>query len=60
MADIMHLLKINVPPERVYAALTTTEGIRNWSMRDADLSETALRRRMIAMPCARQVGVTTW
>lgn len=38
MADIMHLVKIAAPPERVYEALTTTEGIRNWWTRDADLT----------------------
>ncbi|HTZ56000.1 MAG TPA: SRPBCC domain-containing protein [Candidatus Acidoferrum sp.] len=37
MADIMHLVRIAAPPERVYEALTTTEGIRNWWTRDADL-----------------------
>jgi uncharacterized protein YndB with AHSA1/START domain len=26
MPDIMHLVKINVSPERVYQALTTAEG----------------------------------
>jgi len=37
MPDIMHLLKINASPEQVYEALTTSEGIRNWWTRDADL-----------------------
>lgn len=37
MADIMHLVRIAAPLERVYEALTTTEGIRNWWTRDADL-----------------------
>jgi uncharacterized protein YndB with AHSA1/START domain len=37
MPDIMHLVKINASPERVYQALTTPEGIRNWWTRDADL-----------------------
>ncbi|MGA7745622.1 MAG: SRPBCC domain-containing protein [Candidatus Aquilonibacter sp.] len=41
MADIMHLVKIAVPPERVYEALTTPEGIRNWWTRDADLDTVA-------------------
>jgi uncharacterized protein YndB with AHSA1/START domain len=41
MADIMHLVKIAVPPERVYEALTTPEGIRNWWTRDADLDAVA-------------------
>jgi uncharacterized protein YndB with AHSA1/START domain len=40
MADIMHLVRIAAPPERVYEALTTTEGIRNWWARDADLGTT--------------------
>ncbi len=37
----MHLVKIAVPPERVYEALTTTEGIRGWLTRDADLDAVA-------------------
>jgi uncharacterized protein YndB with AHSA1/START domain len=37
MPDIMHLIKIRVSPERVYEALTTAEGIRNWWTRDAVL-----------------------
>jgi uncharacterized protein YndB with AHSA1/START domain len=37
MADIMHLVRIAAPQERVYEALTTTEGIRSWWTRDADL-----------------------
>jgi uncharacterized protein YndB with AHSA1/START domain len=37
MPDIMHLLKIEASPDRVYQALTTAEGIRNWWTRDADL-----------------------
>ncbi len=37
MPDIMHLLRIAVPTERVYEALTTADGIRNWWTRDADL-----------------------
>jgi len=39
MPDLMHLLKIGAPRERVYEALTTAEGIRNWWTRDADLDE---------------------
>lgn len=31
------LVKIHASPERVYRALTTAEGIRNWWTRDADL-----------------------
>ena len=37
MPDIMHLIKINASSERVYQALTTAEGIRNWWTRDAEL-----------------------
>jgi uncharacterized protein YndB with AHSA1/START domain len=40
MPDIMHLIKINASPELVYQALTTSEGIRNWWTRDADLDST--------------------
>lgn len=36
MQDIMHLIRIRVPPERVYQTLTTSEGIRNWWTRDAE------------------------
>jgi uncharacterized protein YndB with AHSA1/START domain len=35
--DIMHLIRIRTSSERVYQALTTAEGIRNWWTRDADL-----------------------
>jgi uncharacterized protein YndB with AHSA1/START domain len=37
MPDIMHLINIHATPTRVYEALTTDEGIRNWWTRDADL-----------------------
>lgn len=37
MPDIMHLIRIQASPERVYQALTTAEGIRNWWTRDAVL-----------------------
>ena len=37
MPDIHHLIRIRAPRERVYAALTTVEGIHNWWTRDADL-----------------------
>jgi uncharacterized protein YndB with AHSA1/START domain len=40
MPDIMHLIKINASAEQVYRALTTSEGIRNWWTRDADLDST--------------------
>jgi uncharacterized protein YndB with AHSA1/START domain len=35
--DIMHHLTLQVPPERVYDALTTAAGIRNWWTRDTEL-----------------------
>jgi uncharacterized protein YndB with AHSA1/START domain len=37
MPDVMHFNRIHASPERVYQALTTAEGIRNWWTRDADL-----------------------
>jgi len=37
MPDIMHTLKINTPADRVYEAIATAEGIRNWWTRDAVL-----------------------
>jgi uncharacterized protein YndB with AHSA1/START domain len=37
MPDILHFLRIQAAPERVYQAITTAEGIRNWWTRDADL-----------------------
>jgi uncharacterized protein YndB with AHSA1/START domain len=40
MPDIMHLLRIDAAPERVYRALTTAEDVRNWWTRDLDLDET--------------------
>jgi uncharacterized protein YndB with AHSA1/START domain len=39
MPDIMHLIKIKASPERVYTALTTAEGIRNWWTRDTNLDD---------------------
>ena len=35
MQDIMHLNKIHAPSERVYQAITTADGIRQWWTRDA-------------------------
>jgi uncharacterized protein YndB with AHSA1/START domain len=35
MNSIMHLLTVHASPERVYQALTTSEGISNWWTRDA-------------------------
>lgn len=37
MQDIMHLIKIHVPSERVYQAITTADGIRQWWTRDATI-----------------------
>jgi len=37
MPDIMHSLKIHASPDRVYQAIATAEGIRNWWTRDAAL-----------------------
>jgi uncharacterized protein YndB with AHSA1/START domain len=35
MQDIMHLIKIHASSERVYQAITTADGIRQWWTRDA-------------------------
>jgi uncharacterized protein YndB with AHSA1/START domain len=35
MQDIMHLIKIHASSERVYDAITTADGIRQWWTRDA-------------------------
>ena len=35
MPDIMHLIKIHASSERVYEAITTADGIRQWWTRDA-------------------------
>lgn len=37
MADIMHSLKIQAPPDRVFQAIASADGIRNWWTRDATL-----------------------
>jgi uncharacterized protein YndB with AHSA1/START domain len=34
MPEIMHLVHIHAPLDRVYSAVTTAEGIRNWWTRD--------------------------
>jgi len=36
MADIRHRVGIAVPPEEVYAALATVEGLSTWWTRDVD------------------------
>lgn len=37
MPDIMHLVVIDAPAERVYDALTSADGIQSWWTRDAAL-----------------------
>lgn len=37
MPDIMHIVEIEAPPERVFEALTRVEDIRQWWTREADL-----------------------
>ena len=37
MHDIMHLIKIHAASERVYQAITTADGIRQWWTRDATI-----------------------
>jgi uncharacterized protein YndB with AHSA1/START domain len=37
MPEIMHLIKMRAAQDKVYQALTTAEGIRNWWTRDAAL-----------------------
>jgi uncharacterized protein YndB with AHSA1/START domain len=36
--DIMHLIKIHASSDRVYAAITTADGIRQWWTRDAAIA----------------------
>lgn len=35
MADILHRIRIAAPAERVFRAITTSEGLRGWWTRDA-------------------------
>jgi uncharacterized protein YndB with AHSA1/START domain len=37
MPDILHLVKIHASPDKVYQAITTAEGVRNWWTRDTAL-----------------------
>jgi uncharacterized protein YndB with AHSA1/START domain len=39
MPDIMHLLRIQATPERVYEAISTASGVREWWTRDAQLED---------------------
>jgi uncharacterized protein YndB with AHSA1/START domain len=39
MQDIMHLIKIHASSERVYGAITTADGIRQWWTRDAAIEQ---------------------
>lgn len=41
MPDIMHFLRIQADPARVFGAIATADGVRNWWTRDADLDERA-------------------
>jgi uncharacterized protein YndB with AHSA1/START domain len=41
MHDIMHLIKIHASSERVYQAITTADGIRQWWTRDAAIEAKA-------------------
>ncbi|MDB5533841.1 MAG: Aha1 domain protein [Hyphomicrobiales bacterium] len=38
MPDIMHLLAVKAPADKVYDAITTPDGVRNWWTRTADLA----------------------
>jgi hypothetical protein len=37
MPDIMHLVSFKTAPDKVFAALTSPEGVRAWWTADADL-----------------------
>ena len=37
MPDILHFWRIKAPPERVYAAIASAEGVRGWWTRDSAL-----------------------
>ncbi len=37
MHDIMHLIKIHASPERIFEAIATADGIRQWWTRDATI-----------------------
>jgi uncharacterized protein YndB with AHSA1/START domain len=39
MADVLHYIRIKARPDRVYAALTTPEGIHGWWTGDAQLDD---------------------
>ena len=41
MADITHTISVDAPIDRVYAALTTTAGIRGWWTHDAAIDDWA-------------------
>jgi uncharacterized protein YndB with AHSA1/START domain len=62
MPDMLHLIKVQASPERVYQALTTADGIRNWWTRDADLDEAVggtgeFRFGAYGAPSATRVGI---
>ena len=39
MAEVLHQRRISAPPDKVYAALTTADGVRAWWTRDAELDQ---------------------
>jgi uncharacterized protein YndB with AHSA1/START domain len=41
MPDILHYIKIEAEPERAFRAISTSEGIRSWWTRDADVDTLA-------------------
>jgi uncharacterized protein YndB with AHSA1/START domain len=41
MADILHRLRIQTQPERVFEAISTAEGTRQWWTRDAEMDARA-------------------
>jgi uncharacterized protein YndB with AHSA1/START domain len=67
MHDIMHLIKIHAPSERVYEAITTAEGIRQWWTRDAAIESKVgavgefgfSARRFVAQVTVEELDPTT-
>ncbi len=41
MPDVMHYLKIAASPDRVFEAITTADGVRNWWTRETELDPAA-------------------
>jgi uncharacterized protein YndB with AHSA1/START domain len=67
MHDIMQLIKIHAPSERVYQAITTADGIRQWWTRDASIEAKAgttgefgfYGRRFVAKVTVEELKPTT-